>query len=645
MRHLSLDIETYSSADLASVGAYAYAAAEDFQILLLAYAYDEDEVRVLDVANDGLPAWMADELRDPQVVKHAFNASFERVCLSRVLCPDGDYLDPSQWRCTMVQAAYWGVPGSLRQVADVLGLSERKDARGRKLVKGFSQPMHDGQPPLFCGEDWETFKEYCAQDVVVEREVRRALGGPIPGVEQEAYAADQAVNDRGAGIDLVLAANASRMSEAASAGTVAFLKEATGLANPNSAVQLKAWLNDHGVSVGSVGREVLEDALAAGVPPEAEAVIQARLDSAKSSVKKFDAAVAATCPDGRIHGCFQFYGAQTGRWAGRIMQLQNLPRGDLHGADLDLCRSLVRAGDMGAVEMLYGNVPGALKSLIRTVVTPTDPSLSLVVCDYSAIEARVIAWLAGEEEVLEVFRTTGKIYEATAARMFHVPVEQVDKGLRQRGKVATLALGYGGGTAALERMGALRMGMTPDELPGIVKAWRAANRGITALWHGVEAAATSCATGERRAVAVAGGRVTVRVEPGCNGVAVALPSGRALHYRRMRVEPGERGGQLVYSASGKGAGQVTVKTYGGRLVENIVQAVARDLLAASLVRLEREGARTVAHIHDEVVVEAPRDRLDEAYGEIRRLMCELPPWAEGLPLDADGYTCESYRKE
>lgn len=643
MRHLSIDIETYAPADLASVGAYAYAASEGFEVLLLAYAYGDGKARVLDVANGGLPTWMADDLRDPGVVKHAFNASFERVCLSRALCAPGEYLDPAQWRCTMVQAAYWGVPGSLKQVADVLGLDERKDARGRKLIRGFSSPAGDGQPPLFFGDDWEAFKEYCRQDVVVEREVQQALGGPLPAGEQEAYVADQRINDLGAGVDVGLARSASAMSLRAAAGTAAYLKQATGLDNPNSAPQLKGWLNAHGVAVPSIARDVLEDALARGVPADAEPVIRARLDGAKSSVKKFDAAVAATCPDGRIHGCFQFYGAQTGRWAGRIMQLQNLPRGDLHGEDMDRARALVRAGDMGAVEMLYGSVPGVLKSLVRTVIAPTDRSYALAVCDYSAIEARVVAWLAGEEEVLEVFRTTGKIYEATAARMFSVAVEQVDKQLRQRGKVATLALGYGGGVAALERMGALRMGLAADELPALVKAWRRANGRIVGLWREVEGAVRACATGERRVAPVAGGRVVVRREPGCNGVAVTLPSGRALHYRRMRVD--DATGELCYNASGKGAGQVVVKTYGGRLVENIVQAVARDLLAAALVRLVREGWRVVAHVHDEVVAEVGRDGAQESLAEMARVMCDAPGWAAGLPLSSDGYVCESYRKE
>lgn len=641
MRHLSLDIETYSPADLASVGAYAYSAAEDFQILLLACAYDDEPIEIIDVVNDGLPRWLISDLKDPAVIKHAFNASFERVCLSRMLCTEGKWLDPMQWRCTMVQAAYWGVPGSLRQVSDVLGLPERKDPRGKKLIKQFSQPMADGEPALRFGQDWEDFKAYCVQDVAVEREIQRGLGGPLPDSEQVVYAADQHINDRGAGIDLLLARNAQSMSRRAAAGTAAYLRRATGLDNPNSVPQFKQWLVDHGVRVPSVGRQALEDALAAGVPKDVEPVIQARLDGAKSSVKKFDVAVEAAAADGRIHGCFQFYGAQTGRWAGRLMQLQNLPRGNLHGADLDTACELIRANDMESLEMLYGNVPSSLKSVIRCLIRPQDPDRVLVVCDYSAIEARVIAWLAGEEEVLEVFRTTGKIYEATASRMFHVPMEHIDKALRQRGKVATLALGYGGGTSALERMGALRMGCTPDELPGLVKAWRSANKRIVKLWRDLESAVVDVVEGSRHTVRVAG-RLTVYREPKCNGVAVRLPSGRSLHYRRMRLDPNDG---LIYNVSGKGAGQVVVKTYGGRLTENVVQAVARDLLANALVGLTKTHWPVIAHIHDEVVVEVPRSMADRAYEAIREIMCDTPEWADGLPLNADGYVCESYRKE
>lgn len=640
MPELSIDIETYSPADLASVGAYAYSAHPGFRVLLIAYAYDDGSVEVADVVNDGMPDWLAADLRDTRVTKHAFNASFERVCLSRYF---GElYLDPSCWRCTMAQAAYWGVPGSLKQVADVLGLDERKDARGKKLIRDFSQPMRDGGEPIFYGSDWEAFKEYCRQDVVVEREIQRALGGPLPESEQAVYVTDQRINDRGAGIDLRLARNASAMSYKAAEQTARFLASATGLNNPNSSAQLKTWLNEHGCSVPSIGRQTLEDALTKDIPDNTRRVIQARLSIAKSSVKKYDTAIAATCPDGRIHGCFQYYGAQTGRWAGRLMQLQNLPRGDLHGRDLGNCRELVLSNDMDSVELLYGNVPSALKSLIRTCIKPTDPNKVLVVCDYSAIEARVIAWLAGEEEVLEVFRTTGKIYEATAARMFGVAIEDVDKPLRQRGKVATLALGYGGGPAALERMGALRLGIPAEELPSMVRAWRTANGRIVRLWREVENAVWACATGEKSIVPVAQGRCCVRRKLRCNGVAIELPSGRSLHYRRMRSSADN---ELVYNVSGKGAGQIQVKTYGGRLVENIVQAVARDLLAAALIRLEFAGLPVVAHIHDEVVVEAPRESAEDVYTTVRRLMCELPTWADGLPLNADGYVCENYRKE
>ncbi len=641
MRHVSLDIETYSAADLSAVGTYRYSEDPSFEVLLLAYAVGEGPVRVVDVVRDGLPGHVADMLVDPGTVKHAFNASFERVCLSRLLLPPGAFLDPAQWACTMVQAAYWGVPGSLKQVAEVLGLSERKDAAGKRLIRTFSLPEADGEARAREGEDWEAFKAYCAQDVAVEREVQRAVAGELPARERGAWAADQRINDRGAGIDGELARAARRMSVEGARRTAAYLARATGLDNPGSVAQLKGWLAQHGCPVASVGREALEAALARGGMPEAtEAVVRARLASARSSVKKYDAAVEAACADGRLRGCFQFYGAQTGRWAGRLMQLQNLPRGDLRGDALDDARALVRAGDAEAVDLLYGNVPDVLKSLVRTVVMP-PPGRLLAVADYSAIEARVIAWLAGEEAVLEVFRTTGRIYEAIAARMFGVPVEAVDKAMRQRGKVATLALGYGGGTAALERMGALRMGLAEDELPGLVRAWRGANRRIVGLWREVEAAARACAHGERAAVPVASGRVTVRHEPAVRGLAIDLPSGRALHYRRARAD----GDGLTYLLSGRGAGVVQVRTYGGRLVENVVQAVARDLLACALVRLDAAGERVVAHVHDEIVAEVAREEAEQGLARLRRAMCAAPDWADGLPLAADGYLCENYRKD
>lgn len=642
MRHVSVDIETYSSLDLSGVGVYRYAESDDFRVLLLGYAVDDGDVEVCDLVHDDLPGEVRALLFDPDAAKHAFNASFERVCLSRLLgLPAHEYLPPEQWRCTMVQASYWGIPGSLRSVAQSLDLHERKDSAGTRLINAMSRPTADGSRPSWDGDDWHRFIEYNRQDVVVEREIQRAIGAPLPDAEQEAWCDDQRINDRGVAIDVTLAREGRAMATAAARAAKAELVELTGLDNPNSTVQLKRWLVAHGCKLESIGREQLERQLESDdIDPAARRAIELRLASAKSSVKKFDVAAQATCSDGRLRGCFQFYGAQTGRFAGRLVQLQNMPRGDLHDADLDGARELVRAGDEEGAELVYGDVSGVLKSLVRTLLVAPRGHL-LAVCDYSAIEARVIAWLAGQRDVLAVFRTTGRIYEATAAAMYGCDESEVDHVMRQRGKVATLALGYGGGVGALERMGALKMGIVRDELPGIVSSWRGSHGRITALWRELEDAARAVCQGREPYVRCASGRLLVRREPACHGLAVELPSGRALHYRRMRVD----GDGLSYLLSGRGAGLVQVRTYGGRLAENVTQAVARDLLVGALLRLERAGYEVVAHVHDEVLVEVDAEGAGDSLGEVRRIMCDAPGWADGLPLDADGYLCENYRKQ
>lgn len=641
MRHLSIDIETRSSADLPSVGAYKYASAPDFRVLLFGYSWDGEPARVLDLTREELPLELYDALEDPNVVKHAFNAGFERVCLSRMLeLPEGTYLDPAQWRCTMVQAAYWGAGGSLKQVGSFLGVDLRKDAAGTRLINKFSKAA--GKPVAFEGEDWERFKAYCARDVDCEAEIAETLPGPIPDREQELYVLDQMINDRGVGVDARLAAAACAMSEADAAGARERLADLTGLANPNSPAQLLSWLKGQGCPIDSCGREALEaEAAREGCDPLAREAIGLRLASAKSSVKKYAVARDAAGSDGRLRGCFQFYGAATGRWAGRLMQLQNLPRGDLRGEELDLARALVREGDSEAVRMLYGGVQDVLKSLVRTALVPREGRV-FAVSDFSAIEARVLAWLAGERWALDVFAGDGKVYEATASRMFGVPASAVTKELRQRGKVATLALGYQGGPKALERMGALSMGIPAEELPKMVRMWRNANKRIKALWAEAEAAARGALEGEGPA-RIACGRVLVRRDPAIGGLAIDLPGGRSLHYRRASVDPCD--GSLSYMACGKGAGALKVETYGGRLVENVTQAVARDVLAEAMARLDGRGYPIVAHVHDEVVVEVPEAAAGEDLAEINRLMAVAPGWAEGLPLAAEGYTCRSYRKE
>lgn len=642
MQTLSIDIETYSPADLPSVGVYKYAADPGFKVLLFAYAFDDDDVAIVDLTRESLPEEVVLSLVDPSVEKHAFNAGFERICLSRHLgMSEGTYLDPAQWRCTMVQAAYYGAIGGLANVARFLKVPVEKDAAGTRLINKFSKPQKKAVARE--GADWERFKSYCVRDVEVERAIAAALPGPLPEREQEVYVADQAINDRGVKIDLMLAVAACDMAEADTLVSKRRLAEVTGLANPNSVGQLLGWLQGRGCEIDSCARATLETELARpDLDADAREAVELRLGSAKASVKKY--VVARDAPsrrDRRLRGSFMFYGAATGRWAGRLMQLQNMPRGSLSGEDLDAARALVRQGDAEAVRMLYGDVQGVLKSLVRTTLVPEDGHL-FAVADYSAIEARVLAWLAGEEWVLEVFRGDGKVYEATASRMFGVPVEQVDKGLRAKGKVATLALGYQGGPAALERMGALEAGIPKDELPKIVRMWRNANPRIKGLWPRVEQAARDALQG-RGSSRVCMNHVRIRKAPEVRGLAIELPSGRELFYRNARVR--EEDQHLTYEVCSKGAGAQTVETYGGRLVENITQAVARDLLAMSLKRLEGFGYETVAHVHDEVICEVPKDNADSYLGGVIALMSDPPKWATDLPLAADGYTCQNYRKE
>lgn len=641
-RNLSIDIETRSSADLPSVGVYKYAAAPDFRVLLFGYSWGGEPARVIDLTREELPANLVVALRSGSIVKHAFNANFERVCLSRLLgMPEGTYLDPSQWRCTMVQAAYWGVQGGLKQVAAFLNVDAQKDAAGTRLINKFSKAT--AKPVAFEGDDWERFVSYCARDVDCEMEVASKLPGPIPEREQALYVLDQHINDRGVGVDARLAASARAMAEADARESKRRLASLTGLANPNSPAQLLGWLQGRGCPIEGCGREVLEaEAAREGCDPLAREAIELRLASAKSSVKKYAVAEEAAGSDGRLRGCFQFYGAATGRWAGRLMQLQNLPRGDIHGPVLDVARDVVREdGDPGLVRLLFGDVQDTLKSLVRTALVPREGHV-FAVSDFSAIEARVLAWLAGEQWALDVFRGDGRVYEATASRMFGVPIDRVDTDLRQRGKVATLALGYRGGPKALERMGALKMGIPAGELPKMVRMWRNANKRITTLWAEAERAAYAALSGEGPS-RIARGHVLVRRDPRIDGLAIDLPSGRSLSYRRTRAD--EHDGGLSYYACGKGAAALKVETYGGRLVENITQAVARDILAEAMECLEGDGYEIVAHVHDEVIVEVPAKGAEAYLEAVNGLMGVEPEWAYGLPLRAEGYLCTSYRKE
>lgn len=639
---LSIDIETYSSEDLSSVGVYKYAAAPDFRVLLFACCWDGSEVELYDLTREELPEAYRHALASPDVEKHAFNAAFERVCLSRYLgLPEGEYLDPAQWRCTMVQASYFGAIGSLKNVGTFLKVEMGKDAAGTRLINKFSKPQK--KQPAFKGEDWERFCAYCIRDVTCEMEIASKLPGALPEREQELYVADQRINDYGVLVDSELARAACSMADAEAARAKERLEEVTGLANPNSVAQLLPWLRSRGCKVGSCARDVLAtEAAREACDPLAREAIELRLASAKSSVKKYAVARDAAGADGRLRGSFRFYGAATGRWAGRLMQLQNLPRGALAGESLDIARELTKACDADGLRMLFGDAQDTLKSLVRTVLVPPAGSL-FAVSDFSAIEARVLAWLAGEAWALEVFRTTGKVYEATASRMFRVPIVRVDKDLRARGKVATLALGYQGGPAALARMGALEMGIPEKELPKLVRMWRNANKRIVSLWGAIELAVRNALEGVGTTYDDRTG-LRVQRDPHVRGFRIDLPSGRALYYRNAKIR--ESDGHIIYEVCSKGAGATVVETYGGRLVENITQAVARDLLADAIVRIgKRSSYQIVAHVHDEVIAEVPEKGAEGHLRYLSSLMCEMPTWARSLPLAADGYLCKSYRKE
>lgn len=642
MKELDIDIETYSSRDLKECGVYRYAEAEDFTVLLFSYSVDGGAVRCVDLAQgETLPPDIEAALTDPCVVKRAFNATFERVCLSRYLGTEG-YLDPRQWRCTMVAAARLGFPLSLGQCAEVLGLEQGKMEEGRMLIRYFSRPTggkrhYPGDAP----ERWEKFKEYCKRDVEVEQAVLSRVGAvEIPDSEQRLYVTDQLINDRGVAIDSVLVENAVRFDAVRSASLLARAREITGLDNPNSLPQLKEWIHRRtGVPVSSLNKSDLPDLEQRfRFHADVREVLELRKESGKTSTKKYRAMTECVCRDGRIRGLLQFYGSRTGRWAGRLVQVQNLPKNRI--SDIDYARSLVRAGDFEDFTLNYGDAAQVLSELIRTAFTGGE-GRDLHVCDFSAIEARVVAWLAGEEWVLEAFRAGKDIYCETASRMFGVPVEKhgVNADLRDKGKIAALALGYGGGIAALEAMGGLRMGLSEREMRRIVDLWRSSNPNIVRLWRILDAAATRVVeTGETLTVHRG---IELSMRRGL--LLIKLPSGRSLCYPRAGVAEDEGRRRITY----EGLSQTTRKwcsqtTYGGKLTENIVQAIARDLLAEVLMKAEAAGLRTVFHVHDEIVVEdADKGSLER----IERFFAERPRWCPDLPLTGAGYSTPYYLKD
>ena len=646
---LGIDIETFSNVDLTKCGVYKYVEG-DFHILLFAYAFDDEEVKIVDMAcGESIPQEVLDAVDDPDIIKAAWNAQFERTCIGHYL---GRVLDPDSWRCSMVHAASLSLPLALKNAAKVLKTGQQKDRAGENLIKYFSVPCKPTKAnggrtrnlPEHDPEGWQKFKDYCLQDVRTERDIRKRLEAfPMPDQEWDYYHMDQRINDRGVQIDteLVEMAIACDLILSDEMGKRAY--ELTGLENPNSVSQLKNWLEGRGIPVESLGKKdvaaMITDLDKNGCDQEALDMLKLRLQMAKSSVKKYQAAQRCVCEDGRARGLFQFNGAaKTNRWAGRLIQLQNLVRNEI--STLDEARELVKMGEFELLESIYGNAPDILSQLIRTMLVPKE-GYEFIVADFSAIEARVLAWLAGEQWRLDVFASHGKIYEASASAMFHVPIEEITKGspLRQKGKISELALGYGGSVGALTSMGALDMGLAEEELSPLVSTWRNANPHITQFWWDVDAAAIKAVT-EKRETRI--GRITFFYQSGI--LFAMLPSGRKLAYvkPRMAVNKFGRNG-LIYEGISESGKWGRIETYGPKLVENIVQGTARDLLAEAMLRLKKRGYQIVMHIHDEAVLEVP-DSLGSVK-EICSIMAEQPEWADGLPLRADGYECAFYKKD
>lgn len=641
---MGLDLETYSSAPLPRCGVYRYCDAPDFEILLFSYAFDDEPVQTIDLASgETLPLEVISVMEDPNIIKVAYNAQFERVCLSHYL---GHWLDPHQWRCTMVMAAYLTLPGRLADAAVALGTTEKKMEEGKDLIRYFSVPCKPSKTnggrtrnlPTDAPEKWAVYRQYNAQDVETERAIRKALEKyPLPEQEWELYALDQQINDRGVRVDKKLVKNAIAVDAVFAQAAYQRAKELTGLENPGSVNQLKAWLADQDMPMESLARKIVQEKAAQTNGIVAE-LLNLRLELSKTSVKKYEAMARCVCRDGRVHGLLQFYGAnRTGRWAGRLVQAQNLPQN--HLPDLDLAREIVKIGDEELLDALFASVPGTLSELIRTALIPKD-GCRFLVADFSAIEARVLAWLANEEWVLEEFRGKGKIYEATASRMFHIPQETIVKGnpnyeYRQKGKQATLSCGYGGGVGALKAMGAK---MPEEEMQPLVDAWRAANPNIVAFWSALDRAARTVI---RKKTSARVGKVTLYWQD--DKMFMRLPSGRNLCYQSPHFTMNRFGNDAIGYYAPNAAGQMVVQeTFGGKLAENATQAIARDILAHALLTLEKNGYPVIFHVHDEAVIEMSigQGALEEAC----RLMAIAPDWAENLPLRADGYECAYYQK-
>lgn len=656
IKYMSLDLETRSSADITKSGVYKYAESPDFEILLFGVSVNGGPVAVYDLASgDNIPEEIIKALSDDSVTKWAYNASFERVCLSVWLRrnypqyfssysiggdPVQQYLDPASWKCTLVWAAYNGLPLSLDKVGAVLGFEEQKLKEGKELIRYFCMPSKtEGRKwnlPEHAPEKWELFKKYNQRDVEVEMQIQERLKNyPVPDFVWDEYHLDQEINDRGIMIDRQLVEQAISIDEQSRNDLTAQMQKITGLDNPNSVMQLKEYLSDNGLETDSLGKKDVT-ALLKTVPEGIAEVLSLRLQLAKSSVKKYQAMQNAVCSDGRCHGMFQFYGAnRSGRWAGRLIQLQNLPQN--HMSDLEQARGLVKAGDYEMLNMLYDSVPNVLSELIRTAFIPR-PGYKFIVSDFSAIEARVLSHLAGEKWRTEVFSSGGDIYCASASQMFHVPVEKhgINSHLRQKGKIAELALGYGGSVGALKAMGALDMGLSEEELQPLVNMWRNSNPHIVNFWWQVDNAvktAIQMCTSEKV------GNITFTVKSGM--LFITLPSGRKLAYVKPRIGMNQFGGESVtYMGIDATKKWSRIESYGPKFVENIVQAVSRDILAYAMQTLKY--CFIVGHVHDELIIECSENiSLDVVCEQMGR----TPDWISGLVLRADGYECGFYKKD
>lgn len=661
-KNLHIDIETFSSEPIADTGAYKYAQSDDFEILLCAWAFDNDPVQCIDLAQgEELPEWFIDSLTDETVIKCAHNAAFERICFTMLLRRQGvikqdEWLDAKQWKCSMVQCARCGLPLSLDQAGAALGITQQKMKEGKALIQLFCVPHKSKTTSGIFGEHpnrilptdqpdkWETFKAYCIRDVEAEREIAQSIDWyPVSDFEQNLYAIDQQINDRGVLIDSKLVQNAITIDATYKARLNIEAVKLSGLENPNSVGQLKTWIAEQtGIELTSLNKDDIPDLKKQITDKRVLRILDIRNELRKTSCQKYTAMKTVAGPDWRARGVTQFHGSRTGRWAGRLVQMQNLPQNHIN--DLDFARQALLDGDVELIEMGYGNVPDVLSQLIRTAFIAPEGK-TLAVCDFSAIEARVIAWMAGEEWVLEVFRNGGDIYCATASNMFKVPVEKhgLNSHLRQKGKIAVLALGYGGGVDALDKMGGQRQGLSRDEEADIVRKWREANPNIVAFWRQLEAAAKQvCVTKQTLHV----GALTLAMHGAT--MTIALPSGRLISYPDMQPCTNRFGNaSLKY----RGVNQEThkwgwIETYGGKLTENVIQATARDCLAETMTEISDSlHLPIIFHVHDEIISEIDTDCQDEQMAAIKDAFAKTPSWAPGLPLNGAGYITPYYKKD